>query len=862
MNVRRYAQFVTYYPKTVLGSFLALTFGALLLLSDLKVNPSAYVLPDHHPSRQALAKLQREYTGSKDAFLVVLEANKSIFNQKTLKRIYDLHQQFLAMTLIRHSDIEALKNLGKSLSPDAQSLIDALVTKGFHRYSWETLDELQDIMKEKGNLNKERQAFLDELRLKISPLLSVSSLSGSSNIKARGDTLDVSPTLKAPPKSAKEVALIAKETRGNPMFQDAIVSKDGRYAIFALELAIDPNDSFTQGLFYQRVQRVLEKEVPGPEAFYIAGFPVTSTVMANTIDHDANRLLPVVFFIVVFSLFLAFRSLKGMLVPISVVVFSLIWVWAAMAYFGIAIDVISVAMPVFILSIGVADGIHIYTDFREHLLSGKSREEAIIQTIDELFVPILLTSLTTATAFLILSITDVHQLYYVGKLVALGTIFAFLFSVAFMPALLVLWPQGSIKALRRTPIDRFVEKSLRVINEKSLAHARGLLVGSLLFALFLAYGASLVVVDNNPISFFKDDSEVVRSTKILDEKLSGSVYFNVLVRSSEEEANAMRKPENLEHLKALQNHLEKDPLVGKTVSPADLVQRIHFVLNDEDQAFNRLPRPQEMVDGEIVSGKDQVSRYLIMFGTDKSSIRDILNYDHNEANIKVILKTNSSKELSKIRDRIFSYIEKNFPDHLQVTVTGRAEINVATTEEIVASQIKGFLLSMGATILCLMLVFRSIKFGLIGTLPLFYTILCNFAMMGFMGITLNIGTALISSVVIGIGVDYSIHYISSIRKGLRRGLSTEKAIEYSSKTSGRAIFMNALTVAVGFLALLSSDFKPLMTLGWMIFVAMTLSAFCALVLIPALFKVTNNDERQTIEARASKEDCEAEIVNG
>jgi len=169
-----------------------------------------------------------------------------------------------------------------------------------------------------------------------------------------------------------------------------------------------------------------------------------------------------------------------------------------------------------------------------------------------------------------------------------------------------------------------------------------------------------------------------------------------------------------------------------------------------------------------------------------------------------------------------------------MTSSGMVPINVATSNEVVTSQIRSLAGSMLAVFFMLVLIFRSVSRGLMGMVPLVFTVLFNFGVMGFFGVHLDIGTALVSSIVIGIGVDYSIHYLSRMFRELGEGLELQDAISNTVRRSGKAITSNAVTVGFGFLALSVSEFLPLVTLSWMIWLTLNISALATMILIPAL----------------------------
>jgi len=214
------------------------------------------------------------------------------------------------------------------------------------------------------------------------------------------------------------------------------------------------------------------------------------------------------------------------------------------------------------------------------------------------------------------------------------------------------------------------------------------------------------------------------------------------------------------------------------------------------------------------------------------TLSDFTDQGYTRLNIPVVLQTNSSLDIFQLSRRIKGFAAQNFPGHIKVDISGSASVSVAATDEIVSGQMKSMLASLGVVLIMLFVTFKKVNYAAIAMVPLVMTITINFGIMGFFSIPLDIGTAIISSIVIGIGVDYSIHYLSRLIKNLNQGMDFSNALNNTIRHSGKAIVSNAITVGLGFAALWFSILMPLIIMGWMITVTMLVSAVSTLVLIP------------------------------
>ncbi len=212
----------------------------------------------------------------------------------------------------------------------------------------------------------------------------------------------------------------------------------------------------------------------------------------------------------------------------------------------------------------------------------------------------------------------------------------------------------------------------------------------------------------------------------------------------------------------------------------------------------------------------------------------MVDSNYNQLNLTVIIRTNSFSDIAVLTDQINTYISIHLPKNLKVFISGTAQLNTEATNEIVRGQVNSFVISMVITFVLLAFTYRSAVIGTFAIIPLATTIFVNFGIMGYMRITLNIGTAIISSIVIGVGVDYSIHYLSRLQGNLKKGLPFSEAILETVRFSGKAIVANVLTVAIGFVALLFSSVTAMITVGWMVILTIVVSSFCTIVLLPTL----------------------------
>ena len=856
---------VVRYPKRIL--FLTLFLGASVVpsLLFLKNNPSPHLLPVSHPARQALQQLREDFTGTNSGVFIMLEAKDTIFKTNTLERIQRLTEAIQNMQLLSTEDLEALNVIAEQMSGKEGLRLQKLLpkeVKDLNDMFWMEFEEMRETLENEGRWFPEWNSLLRNIEVRSAPVVEVTSISNTDDIYGSEEGLTIEKIFEVIPGTPGEMKSLRRRVLENDLFRNSFFSEDGRRTGIFVELAMDEDDSEILYSTYIALERIFE-ENPGIDKHYIAGFPIVAATLRTVIDQDTQRFFPFVALLAVFFLWLTFRRPSGVAVPMLVVGFSILFTLAIMVVFEVPLNTITSALPVFLISIGVADGIHMFSEYRENRIEGLPREKAVCLMLDKLALPVTMTSITTAVGFLSLTVSDIVPIFTFGIFVAVGTLLAMVLSLIFIPALLMVLPEkvsasqegsGTDENLSRGVhqvnfMDRLFQKSLDVMTAWVLRNARPVLLAALAISAISIYGLSQVKVESSLESYFQADAPLVIANRAM-EKLSGSRTINIVITKTGEE-EPWKNPDNLKVVEEFQEFLANEPRVKRTLSLVDLIKRISYAFNENRKEFNRLPNGFEFLESEVIfeengqtekrtvkreiSGRDLIAQYLVLYENSGGDVlSDVVDSEYLNLNLAVTISSNSTTEEEKLLQSIEDYAVRQFPQGFSMTSSGMVPINVATSNEVVTSQIRSLSGSILAVFLMLALIFRSVSRGLMGMIPLVFTVLFNFGVMGFFGVHLDIGTALVSSIVIGIGVDYSIHYLSSMFHELADGTELHDAISNTVRRSGKAITSNAVTVGFGFLALSVSEFLPLVTLSWMIWLTLNISALATMILIPAL----------------------------
>ena len=856
---------VIHHPKKILVSTVLLGILAVPSLLYVQNDPSPHLLPISHPVRQAMEQLREDYTGTNPGVFIMLEAEDTIFKTSTLERIQSLTESIENLRLLSQEDLTALQQLSTKFPGElAEQLRKILPNEidGLDDMFWMEFAEIRESLEEGSLWLPAWDALINNLEVRAAPVVEVLSMANTDDIVGTLEGLDISPLYEETPETPAEIKSLRSQVLANELFRNYLYSEDGRHTGIFVELATDEDDSENLYAIYQALERVFE-ENPGEDVHYIAGFPIIAATLRTVIDRDTKKFFPFVALLAVFFLWLTFRGFIGVAVPMLVVGFSILFTLAIMVIFEVPLNSITSALPVFLISIGVADGIHMFSEYRDNRLEGQPREKAVSLMLEKLALPVTMTSITTAVGFFSLTVSDIIPILTFGIFVAIGTLLAMMLSLVFIPALLMVLPEKKTESAvdsatttatssgmhQENFMDRLIQKFLEGLTSWVLSNAKIILLGTLIISGFSVYGLLQLKVESNLESYFKADAPFVVANKAM-EKMSGSRTINIVIKINEE-GEPWKNPENLKLVEDFQKFLSAEQRVKRTFSLVDLIKRISYAFNENRTEFNRLPQTVEILEseetfeenGQIVkrgvkreiSGRNLVAQYLVLYENSGGDVlSDVIDSEYRNLNLTVNISSNSTIEEEKLLMRIDEYAAQHFPPQFIMISAGMVPINVATSTEVVSSQIFSLSGSLLAVLLMLVLIFHSFYRGVMGMIPLAFTVLFNFGIMGYSGVNLDIGTALVSSIVIGIGVDYSIHYLSRMFSEITQGADLQDAIASTVRRSGKAITSNAVTVGFGFLALGVSEFLPLVTLSWMIWLTLNISALATMILLPAL----------------------------
>jgi predicted RND superfamily exporter protein len=650
-----------------------------------------------------------------------------------------------------------------------------------------------------GTIKKIKDLTKELQKMKEIEKSDVTSLYTADNITGTEDGMDVKPFFKSVPKSTGQLEKMASAVRGNDMIFGRLVSVDESVTLVIAEIK---DDVFSQE-FYHRILE-LSKKYEGPERIYVAGTPIVEGTLAYLGPKDMRKMVPIVILLIIIVLLLLLRSIKATILTLLVVLFSTILTFGLMAILNIPIYSVSTMIPVMLIAIGVADGIHLFSHL--HLFMKKNPSASKIDAIADMFhgmwKPVVMTSVTTAVGFISLITSQVYPIKYFGLFTAFGVMMAMFFSLLLIPAGLMAVGLPGWKDKNKTK-DRSVKNGFGTVFSKWIIKYKYLTIFITLAIIILSFiGIGKVWINSSFLDKFEKDSDIVQTDKFINSHFGGTSTLNVILDSREKDA--FKDPAILRVIDDMQKDVEKQEMVGNSFSLTDYLKRMNKVMHADKEEFNSIP-----------DSKNLVAQYLLLYemSGDPENLWKVVNYDYKKMNVILQLKSDDSKVMKSAIGVIERYMTKLNELGVKINYAGSGYKGLVFTDLILLGQILSLLISLIVIIVLLSIMFKKVLAGFIGSVPIVITALISFGVMGLFNIPLSTTTALLSSIAVGIGIDYAVHFIE--RYKIYSVETGDKIIarELTMQHSGRAIVFNALVVITGFLVLLFSAFPPNRSLG-------------------------------------------------
>ncbi|MBT8063356.1 MAG: MMPL family transporter [Gammaproteobacteria bacterium] len=636
--------------------------------------------------------------------------------------------------------------------------------------------------------------------------------------------------------SGAELAEKLQIALDEPLLNRLLVSESGEVTAVNVVLQY-PEESLTEVPEAVAKARTIAAQIEADYpnlSVYLSGVSMLNNAFAEVGTADMGSLVPLMFAIILLLTFLIIRSAWATLATAVIILLSVVVGMGSAGWLGINLTPISASAPIVILTLAIADSIHILMSLRTLMREGMDKAAAIVEAVRLNFMPVSITSLTTIVGFASLNFSDSPPFWHLGNITAIGIAGAWVLSLTLLPALLAMMPVGF--RVKRT--SKFYKPAMERFADFVIARRKRLLVVVSVIALSLVAFIPTLQLNDEWVEYFSTDIEFRNDTD------SAMAYFGMYPIEFSVGANGpggVSEPLYLEKLDQFASWLRDQPQVTHVYAFSDIMKRLSKNLHDDDQGYYRIP-----------DNRDLSAQYLLLYeislpyGLD---LNDRINVDKSATRVTATLTDADSIETKQFLSDAQAWLADNAPAYMHARPTSAGVMFTYIAERNVINMVGGTIAAVLAISVILAFALRSVSLGLLSLVPNGLPIMATFGAWAILVGEVGFSVATVASISLGIVVDDTVHFLSKyVRARSERKLSAEDSIRYAFKSVGTAIVTNTVILAVGFAVLMFSDFKVNADMGLLTSLAIVFALVLDFLLLPALLLWRSGEDEVAVAA--------------
>jgi predicted RND superfamily exporter protein len=669
----------------------------------------------------------------------------------------------------------------------------------------------------------------------------VDSITNFQHTRAEEDDLIVADLVQnAMSLSDADLERIKQIALSEPLLVNRIISSSGHVTGVTVNI-LKPGESLAEvpevAAFARKLADDFRKKYSGID-IYLTGGVMSDNAFGEASMKDMSTLTPLMFLTLVVIAGIALRSFTGTLGTLTIILMSMFTGLGLAGWLRISINAASANAPQIILTLAVADSVHVLVTIFQQMRRGKSKHEAIAESLRVNFQPVFLTSITTVIGFLTMNFSDAPPFRDLGNIVAMGVTAAFAYSVLFLPALMAVLPVRVKPKPDKADYPSCDRLANFVINRRKLVFW-----GTLIVIVALTAGTLRIELNDDWIKYFDRSFDIRRATDFAEENLTG---FHAIEYSLESgETGGINNPGYLATVEAFANWYRQQPKVVNVNTITDTMKRLNKNMHADDEAYFRIPKQ-----------RDLAAQYLLLyemslpFGLD---LNNQINVDKSATRMIVTLKGTTTRELRKMEETARAWLKANAPESMLTYGSGLSVIWAHLSERNINSMLGA---SFGALVLIsviLMLALRSFKLGLLSLIPNLTPAFMAFGVWGLTVGQVGLGLSVVAAMTLGIVVDDTVHFMSKYLRARREhDMNPAGAVRYSFNTVGSAMWITTLALVAGFIVLSFSGYRMNSDMGLMSAITISLALVLDFMFLPTLLMKVEEKKDAIFDQKADK----------
>ncbi|MFC1492945.1 RND family transporter, partial [candidate division KSB1 bacterium] len=636
-------------------------------------------------------------------------------------------------------------------------------------------------------------------------------------------------------KTLAELEDIRKIVINEPLLVNRLVSSSGHVTGINVTMHL-PGKSIDEVPETVRATRGLVKkymeEYPDVE-IYLTGTIMLDNAFSEGVLQDMKVLIPLMYVVIILLIYFLLRSISCTIIIIVLVGFSIVGAMGFAGWAGIRLSPASASAPTMVMTLAIADSIHILLSMLREMKKGHSKRDSIIKSLKINIKPVFLTSFTTCIGFLTLNFSESPPFHDLGNITAFGVLTAFLLSILFLPSIVLLLPIRYRKSVAgNIPFLDFLPEIV-------IKYRRYIFIGSIFFIILMTALIPRNELNDQFIDYFDEDVKFRVDTDFTMENLTGIYYMGFSLSSGE--SGGINDPGYLEKLDEFARWLKNDRRIKQVITLSDLIKRLNRTLNNNDPAFYNIPESRGLT-----------AQYLLLYELSLpygQDLNNIINVDKSASRFTVTLGDVTTNEIREIAEGAEKWLRDNAPGSMYSTAAGTSVMFAHIFDKNIKGMLLGTTIALIVISLLLLAAFRSIKFGIISLIPNLVPGVIAFGIWG--GLVGRVGLALsgVTAISLGIIVDDTVHFLNKYliaRK--RKEFTPEDSVRYAFATVGRELVITSIILIGGFSILLFSSFKINSDMGTLTAITIAVALIADFLILPSLLLTIdkNNTNSKTI----------------
>lgn len=663
----------------------------------------------------------------------------------------------------------------------------------------------------------------------------VDSISNFQYSHGEEDDLIVEDLVKnAPSLSAERLQQKLNIALSEPLLLNSLISPSAQTTGINITLRY-PGKSLAevpQAVAYVRAQ-IAELNTQHPDlTFALSGISMLNNAFSEAGQQDAETLTPIMYLLLLVLIYISLRSFSGTLGTLLVIAFSTVAAMGIAGHIGIQLTPISITAPTIILTLAIADSIHLLLSFKAARRENMDKHQAIKESIRINFIPITITSLTTIVGFLTLNMSDAPPFGDLGNITAFGIAGAWLLSLTLLPAVLAVLPSKQPSRLASEKVSTGLSAQMGKLADVITGHYQKAIVAVVVFTAICVSLLPTIQINDEFVKYFDDRVEFRRDADFAMANLTGVYILEYDIHGQSE--GGISEPEYLNNLAKFTDWLNQQPEVVHVYSYSDIIKRLnknlHADLLSNNNDWYTIPTNRELA-----------AQYLLLyemslpFGLDLS---DRINIDKSATRLTVTIDNLPTNKIQAFIQRSEQWLKDSTPTYMNSQATGAVVMFSHIFQRNAESMLKGNVIAVLVISLIMIVTLRSVKYGLISLIPNTIPLVITFGVWALLVGKVGVAAATVTSTSLGIIVDNTVHFLSKYLRARReKGLNQPDAIRYAFTTVGEAIVITTVILGTGFSVLAFSTFMINAQMGLLTALAIVVALVVDFVLLPALLMV-------------------------